>query len=70
MCPIFKNYKRQEAEIQGLHPAEGNRKNFLVRFQSVKLPSTQSEISVSLIPVARQFHVSLRYVLSYEQNFP
>jgi hypothetical protein len=60
-----------EAEIQGLfHPAQVNVGHFLAWFQSLQLPSTQSESSLALIPVAPKSHVFFfKYVLNYEQNF-
>jgi hypothetical protein len=52
----FKTIKRQEAEIQGLlHPAEANLGYFLAWFQSLQLPSTQSES-----PLAPKSHVSFK----------
>jgi hypothetical protein len=51
-----------EADIQGLlHPAQINLGYFLVWFQSLQLPSAQSESSL-----ASKYH---KYVLNYEQNF-
>jgi hypothetical protein len=54
-----------EAEIQGLlHPAEVNLGYLLPWFQSLQLPSTQSES-----PLAPKSHVSfIKYVLNCEQN--
>jgi hypothetical protein len=53
--------KRQEAEIQGLlHPAQVKLGYFLVLFHSLQLPSTQSESSFALIPLAPKFHVSFK----------
>jgi hypothetical protein len=53
---LFKNYKRQEAEIQGLlHPAEASLGYFLAWFQSLQLPSTQSES-----PLAPKSHASFK----------
>jgi hypothetical protein len=50
----MKTIKRQEAEIQGLlHPAEANLGYCLAWFQSLQLPSTQSES-----PLAPKSHVS------------
>jgi hypothetical protein len=47
------NFFLSEAEIQGLlHPAEANFGYFLVWFQSLQLPSTQSES-----PLAPKSHV-------------
>jgi hypothetical protein len=54
-----------EAEIQALlHPAEANLGYFLAGFQSLQLPSTQSESPFALIPLAPKSHV-----LNCEQNF-
>jgi hypothetical protein len=55
-----------EAEIQGLlHPAQTNFGYFLAWFQSLKLPSTQSQS-----PLAPKAHVSfLINVLNCEHNF-
>jgi hypothetical protein len=50
-----------EAEIQGLlHPAEANLSYFLAWFQSLQLPSTQSESPLALIPLAPKCHVSFK----------
>jgi hypothetical protein len=55
-----------EAEIKGLlHPAQANLGYFLAWFQSLQLPSTQSESPLTLIPFIHKSHV---YVLKYEQN--
>jgi hypothetical protein len=49
-----------EAEIQGLlHPAEANLGYLLVWFQSLQLPSVQSESPPALIPLAPKSHVSV-----------
>jgi hypothetical protein len=49
----LKTIKRQEAEIQGLlHPAQANHGYFPAWFQSLQLPSTQSES-----PLAPKSHV-------------
>jgi hypothetical protein len=67
----LKTIKRHEAEIQGLlHPAEANLGYFLMRFQSLQLPSTQSQSPFALIPLATKsqvystvngiFHISIR----------
>jgi hypothetical protein len=57
--PLLKTMKRQEAEIQGLlHPAEANFVYFLALFQSLQLPSTQSESPLALVPLASYSHVS------------
>jgi hypothetical protein len=56
--PLFKNYeyKKQEAEILGLlHPVQTNLGYFLVWFQSLQLPSTQSES-----PLAPKSRVSFK----------
>jgi hypothetical protein len=58
--PLFKNYKRQEVEIQGLHPAQANFGYFLAWFQSLQLPSTQSESPLVLLPLAPKSHVSFK----------
>jgi hypothetical protein len=51
--PSFKNYKQQEAEIQGLlHPAQANLGYFLAWFQSFQLSSTQSESPLFLISLS------------------
>jgi hypothetical protein len=48
-----------ETEIQGLlNPAEANLWYFLAWFQSLQLPSTQSESPLALIPRAPKSHVS------------
>jgi hypothetical protein len=53
--PLFKTYKKPEAEIYRLlHPAQANLGYFLMWFQSLQLPSTQSES-----PLAPKCHVSL-----------
>jgi hypothetical protein len=44
-----------EAEIQGLHRAQANLRYFLAWFQSLQLPSTQSES-----PLAPKSHVSFK----------
>jgi hypothetical protein len=55
----LKTIKRHEAEIQGLlYPAETNLGYFLAWFQSLQLPSTQSESPLALIPPAPKSHVS------------
>jgi hypothetical protein len=47
--PLFKKYKKLEAEIQGLlHPTQINLEYFLAWFQSLQLPSTQSESPFAL----------------------
>jgi hypothetical protein len=52
--------RTQEAEIQCLiHRAKANLAYFLARFQSLQLPSTQSESPLALIPLAPESHVSL-----------
>jgi hypothetical protein len=55
-----------KAEIQGLlHPAEASIRYFLAWFQSLQLPSTQSES-----PLAPKSRASfLKYVLNCEQIF-
>jgi hypothetical protein len=51
--------KRQDAEIKDLlHPAQANLGYFFVWFQSLQLPSTQSESPIALIPLAPKSHVS------------
>jgi hypothetical protein len=64
--PFFKDLKRQEAEIPGLlHAAQTTLGYFRAWFQSLQLPSTQSEI-----PLAPKSHMSFKvYVLNYEQKF-
>jgi hypothetical protein len=48
-----------EAEIQGLfHPAQPNLGYFLALFQSLQLPSTESESSLAQIPLAPKSHVT------------
>jgi hypothetical protein len=48
-------------EIQGLFPsAEANHGYFLALFQSLQLPSAQSESTLTLIPLAAISHASLR----------
>jgi hypothetical protein len=59
-----------EAEIQGLLlPAQTNLGYFLAWFQSLHLPSVQSESPHALIPLAPKTHVSFKYVLNCENNF-
>jgi hypothetical protein len=49
-----------DAEIQGLlHPAQANLGYFLAWFQSLQLPSTQSESPLALIPLAPKCNASL-----------
>jgi hypothetical protein len=58
-----------EAEILGPHhPAEANLGYFLAWFQSLQLPSTQSESPLALIPLAPKFRRLLKYVFNCEQN--
>jgi hypothetical protein len=50
-----------EAGIQGLlHPAEANLGYFLAWFQSLQLPSTQSESPLALFHRAPESHVSFK----------
>jgi hypothetical protein len=50
-----------EAAIQGLlHPAQANLGYLLVWFQSLHLPSTQSESPLAVIPLASKSHVSFK----------
>jgi hypothetical protein len=57
----LRTIKRKEAEIQGLlHPAQANLRYFLAWFQSLRLPSTQSESPLALIPLAPKFHISYK----------
>jgi hypothetical protein len=50
-----------EAEIQGLlYPAQANLGHFLAWFQSLQLPSTQSESPLVLIPLTPKSHVSVK----------
>jgi hypothetical protein len=49
-----------EAEIQGLHPDQVNLEYFLAGFQSLQLPSTQSESPLALIPRAPKSHLSFQ----------
>jgi hypothetical protein len=50
-----------EAEIQGLlHPAQANLGYFLAWFQSLQLPSTQSESHLTLIHLAPKSHMSFK----------
>jgi hypothetical protein len=59
-----------EAKIQGLHhPAQANLGYFLVWFQSLQLPSTQSESPIAIILLAPKSHVSFKDVLDCEDNF-
>jgi hypothetical protein len=59
-----------EAEIQGLlHPAEANLGYFLARFQSLQLPSVQSESPLVLIPLLLNPMCLLKYVINCAQNF-
>jgi hypothetical protein len=54
--PLFKNHDRQESEILHLHhPAQIKLRYFLAWFQSLQLPSTQSES-----PLAPKSHVSFK----------
>jgi hypothetical protein len=53
--------KRQEAETQApLHPSQASLGYFLVWFQSLQLPSTQSESPLALIHLAPKSHVSFK----------
>jgi hypothetical protein len=53
ILPLQKCLPLSEAEIQGLlHPGDANRGYFLAWFQSLQLPSTQSESPLALIPLA------------------
>jgi hypothetical protein len=50
-----------EAEIDGLfYPTEANLGYFLALFQSLQLPSTQSESLLALIPLAPKTHVPFK----------
>jgi hypothetical protein len=50
-----------EAEVMGfLHPAEANLGYFRTWFQSLQLPSTQSERPLTLIPLAPKSHGSIK----------
>jgi hypothetical protein len=50
-----------EVEIHGLlHPAQVNLGYFLAWFQSLQLPSTQSESPLAQIPLVPKSHVSLK----------
>jgi hypothetical protein len=50
-----------ETEIQDLlHPAQFNFGYFLAWFQSLQLPSTQSESPLALIPLVPKSHVSFK----------
>jgi hypothetical protein len=52
-------FRLSETEIQGLvHPAQANLGYFLAWFQSLQLPSTQSESPLTLVPLAPKCHVS------------
>jgi hypothetical protein len=58
---LLKKIKRQESEIQGLlHPAQANLGYFLAWFQSLQLPSTQSDSPLGVISLAPKSHVSFR----------
>jgi hypothetical protein len=62
---IFKKSLQQflplsEAEIQGLHPAQAKLGYFLAWFQSLQLPSTQSQSPLALISLATKAHVSFK----------
>jgi hypothetical protein len=64
VAPLFKTIKRQR-EIQGiLHPAEANLGYFLAWFQSLQLPSTQSESPLALISFSPKFHVLFKSMYS------
>jgi hypothetical protein len=53
-----------EAEIHCLlHPAEANLGYFLAWFQSLQLPSTQSESPLALIPLSAKCHVAFSVFL-------
>jgi hypothetical protein len=55
-----------EAEIQGLlHPGPDNFGYFLAWFQSLQLPSTQSESPLALIPLAPKSHVSFKVRIKF-----
>jgi hypothetical protein len=57
----LKTIKRKEAGFRGLlHPAEANLGYFLAWFQSLQLPSTQSESPLALIPLASKSHVRFK----------
>jgi hypothetical protein len=61
----LKTIKRQEAEIQGLlHPGQANLGYFLAWFQSLQLPSTQSES-----PLAPKSHVSFKVSTQLRTEF-
>jgi hypothetical protein len=60
-----KNLPLSEAEIQGLlQPSEANLGYFLMWFQSLQLPSTQSES-----PLAPKSHVSFKVCIQLRAEF-
>jgi hypothetical protein len=63
---------KSEAEIQGLlHPARSGFGFFLAWFQSLQLPSAQSQSPLVLIGLAPKSHVCLlKHVLNCEEHFP
>jgi hypothetical protein len=54
LVPLFKNYKK----TRSCNPAQGSLGYFLVRFQSLQLPSTQSQSPLVLTLLAPKFHAS------------
>jgi hypothetical protein len=58
------NKKNITAETQGLfHPAEANLGYFPAWFQSLQLPTTQSESPLAQIPLAHKCHVSFKVII-------